>query len=45
MDTLVERNKNKKKDMEIDEEEQAKMVDIIEKSMENISLKLNGKDK
>ena len=39
------KEKNKKKGVEIDEEEKAKMVEIIKRSMENTSLKLNDKDK
>ena len=44
MDTLVKKNKDKKKDVEIDNQEKAGMTDIIERSMENASLKLNGED-
>jgi len=49
MDTLIEKNKNKNKnknkDVVIDEEEKNRMVEIIERSIENTSLKLNSKNK
>ena len=44
-DRIVEKDKNTKKDVDIDENDKSEMVDMLVEMMLNTSLKLNGKSK